>query len=195
MEKEAGLKRDIEVVKAIHEAFPRIDILVDGNDAFTLPEIIAFCEGIGDVPLFWIEEPFRENLEDWVKLSNWLKAHGRERTLCADGEARPDFKMLEKLADAGVLDVRLEDICRYEFTPWRRKMPGLIQAGIQVSPHTWGSALKTVYVAHFVGAWGHSPTVEGITTKDGDVDFGENRIVDGQFVPSSKPGFGLHLPS
>ncbi len=195
MEREAGLKRDIEVVKAIHDAFPEIDILVDGNDAFTLSEIISFCEGIGDVPLFWIEEPFRETVADWTKLSNWLKANGRERTLCADGEAKPDFGVLEDLAAAGVLDVRLEDICGHEFTPWRRQMPGLIKAGVQISPHTWGSALKSVYVAHFVGAWGHSPTIEGVTTKGGNVDFGKNRIVDGQFVPSSEPGFGLHLPT
>lgn len=195
MEKQAGLKRDIEVVRAIGDAFPDVDILVDGNDAFTLPEIIAFCEGIGDVPLFWIEEPFRETVADWTKLSKWLKANGRERTLCADGEARPDFKVLEDLATAGVLDVRLEDICSHEFTPWRRQMPGLIKAGVQISPHTWGSALKSVYVAHFVGAWGHSPTIEGVTTKGGNVDFGENRIVEGQLVPSSQPGFGLQLPT
>jgi hypothetical protein len=74
-------------------------------------------------------------------------------------------------------------------------MPRLTKEGIGASPHTWGTALKTVYTAHFVGAYGNAPTIEGVTTKGGDVDFGENRIIDAHFRPSNQPGFGLSLPS
>lgn len=40
---------------------------------------------------------------------------------------------------------------------------------------------------------GNAPTVEGVTSSDVDVDFGENKIVDGQFVPSSEAGFGMRI--
>jgi D-galactarolactone cycloisomerase len=191
----AGLQRDIDVVKAIHNAFPDVEILVDGNNGFTVETMIDFLQGIGDVPLFWIEEPFHETVGDWTRLKDYLVAHGREGTLRADGEAQPDFPVLEELQKDRTLNVRLEDICGHGLTRWRRKMPRLAQQGIGASPHTWGTALKTVYTAHFIGAYGNAPTVEGVTTQGGNVDFGENRIVDAQFHPSNQPGFGLTLPS
>lgn len=194
MPAESGLQRDIDVVNAIHQAFPDVEILVDGNNGFTVDTMIRFLEGTADVPLFWIEEPFHETVADWTRLKAYLVDNGRGKTLCADGEAKPDFPVLEALQKTHTLDVRLEDICGHGFTKWRRQMPGLIQAGIGASPHTWGSALKTVYTAHFVGAYGNAPTIEGVTTVGGNVDFGENKIVDGQFHPSSKPGFGLTRP-
>jgi len=189
-----GLQRDIDVVNAIHDAFPDVDVLVDGNNGFTVETMIAFLEGIPDVPLFWIEEPFHETIDDWTRLRDYLVANGREKTLRADGEANPDFPVLEELQKDHTLNVRLEDICGHGLTKWRRQMPRLTKQGIGVSPHTWGSALKTVYTAHFVGAYGNAPTVEGVTSQGGNVDFGENRIVNAQFQPSNQPGFGLALP-
>lgn len=195
MSASAGLQRDIDVVKAIHKAFPDVDILVDGNNGFTIETMISFLNGIADVPLFWIEEPFHETVADWTRLKDYLVAHGRKETLRADGEAKPDFPVLEELQKDDTLNVRLEDICGHGFTKWRHQMPRLTKEGIGVSPHTWGTALKTVYTAHFVGGYGNAPTVEGVTTQGGDVDFGENRIVNAQFHPSSQPGFGLSLPT
>jgi D-galactarolactone cycloisomerase len=190
-----GLKRDIEVVRAIHASFPDCEILVDGNNGFTVETCIRFLEGIGDIPLFWIEEPFHETLVEWRALKAWLVAHGREKTYRADGEARPDFPVLEQLEKDRTLTMRLNDICGYGFTKWRALMPTLKAGGIAASPHTWGSALKTVYTAHLAAAYGNTPTIEGVTSADSDVDFGENRIVAAYLHPSSRPGFGLGLPA
>ncbi|MCH9022886.1 MAG: mandelate racemase/muconate lactonizing protein, partial [Planctomycetes bacterium] len=63
-----GLKKDIEVVRLIHKTFPDIRILVDSNDQYTLQDTIEFLKGIGDIPLLWIEEPFRESYDDGKKL-------------------------------------------------------------------------------------------------------------------------------
>ncbi len=191
----AGLQRDIDVVNAIHKAFPDVDILVDGNNGFTVETMIGFLEGIPDVPLFWIEEPFHETVVDWNRLSDFLQAHGRAETLRADGEAKPDFQALEALQKNHAINVRLNDICGYGFTKWRQQITPLSKEGILASPHTWGSALKTVYTAHLIGAYGNAPTIEGVTTADSDVDFGENRIVQGRLHPSGQPGFGLSLPT
>jgi L-alanine-DL-glutamate epimerase-like enolase superfamily enzyme len=72
-------------------------------------------------------------------------------------------------------------------------MPNLKAAEVAASPHTWGSGLKTVYTAHFAAALGNHPTIEGVSCLHDEVDFGENRIVDGRFHPSSQPGFGLSV--
>ena len=184
MPPQAGLLRDIDVVNAIHQAFPDVAILVDGNNGFSVETMIQFLEGIEGVPLFWIEEPFHETIADWTQLKEYLVANGRQETLRADGEAKPDFAILEVLQQDQIINVRLEDICGHGFTKWRNQMSRLARGGTAVSPHTWGTALKTVYTAHLIGAYGNAPTLEGVTTQGGNVKFGGNRIVAGKFQPS-----------
>lgn len=188
-----GLRRDIDVVRAIARAFPDCALLVDGNDGFTADALIAFLQGVEGVPLFWIEEPFVENEAEWRKVHAWTRANGRAATLLADGEQNNNYPLLEKLESDGVLNVRLCDIVSYGFTRWRELMPRLVATRTQASPHAWGSGLKTVYAAHLVGALGNSPTLEGVTCSHEHVDFGENVLRDGKLQLSTKPGFGLAL--
>lgn len=193
MSPEEGLKWDIEVVQAIAREFPDVDLLVDGNDGFTADSFIEFMKGISPIPLIWVEEPFRETLEDWRKLAQWMRANGYEETYLADAELRPDFEVIEPLEEEGSLTLRLTDIVGAGFTTWRKWMPMLKERNVAVSPHTWGSGLKTAYTAHFIGGLGNAPTLEGVTCRQEDVDFGENRIVDARYQPSNEPGFGLKL--
>lgn len=192
MNPKAGLQRDIEVVRQIHQAFPEINILVDGNDGFTPDTFITFLEGIQDVDLFWIEEPFIENYEGFTRLRNWLNAHDKP-TLLADGEAKPDHKLLFDLIHKGVLDVHLTDIQGYGFTQWRRLMPQLEELGCQTSPHAWGHMLKTVYTSHLSAGLGNVVTIEGVTCQSDSVDFGDNVLRDGKLYVSQSPGFGMTL--
>jgi len=193
MSPQAGLQRDAEVVRTIAKTFPDCEILVDGNDGFTADSIVEFLKGIEGVPLFWIEEPFRETLADWRKLYAWMREHGYSKTYRADGEAKPDYTVLDPLCVEGVINLRLEDIVGFGFTPWRALMPRLAQQNVAASPHTWGAGIKTVYVAHLAAALGNTPTIEGVTCSSDDLDFGNNKIVGGKFRPSSAPGFGMKL--
>jgi len=193
MSREAGLRRDIEVVRAIAKAFPDCELLVDGNDGFSADDFIAFLKGIEGIPLFWIEEPFVEDEAKWRQVYDWTRANGRAQTLLADGEQHNDFPLLEKLEAAGILQVRLTDILGLGFTPWREWMPKLVATKTLTSPHCWGSGLKTIYSAHLVGGLGNCATLEGVTCSHEHVDFGENVIRGGKMQLSSKPGFGLTL--
>jgi len=192
MPKEAGIARDVEVTKQIAQHFPDIRILVDGNNGFTLDEITRYLEGIGDVELFWIEEPFHETVDDYVQLRERLAKMNR-KTYLADGEASPDWKVLDALFDKSVLDVQLVDIVGYGFTPWRELLPKLIQAGHLASPHAWGHALKTNYVAHLAAGYGGVLTIEGVTCSSKDVDLGDYPLKDGKLTVSDAPGFGMKL--
>lgn len=193
MPPEAGLQRDIEVVRAIAKAFPDCELLVDGNDGFTADAFIRFLEGIEGIPLFWIEEPFVENEAAWRKIHAWTRAHGREKTLLADGEQYNDIPLLEKLEDAGILQVRLTDIAGVGFTNWRALMPKLQARKVLASPHCWGSGLKTVYTAHLCAALGNTATIEGVTCNCDLIDFGGNVRRDGLHLVSASPGFGVAL--
>jgi L-alanine-DL-glutamate epimerase-like enolase superfamily enzyme len=192
MPKAEGIRRDIEVTRAIAERFPDVEILVDGNDGFTADELIEYLEGIGDVKLFWIEEPFRENVADYAKIREWHERHDR-KTLLADGEADPDWKVLGALTEEKLLDVQLVDIVGHGFTAWRKLMPELKRQQVLASPHAWGSLLKTYYVSHLTAGLGNVVTIEGVTCTSDDVDFGDYRLKDGRLTVSDAPGFGMKL--
>ncbi len=193
MPKEAGLRRDIEVVKQIARAYPDVALLVDGNDGFTAKQIVRFIDGVGDVKLHWIEEPFRESEADYRVLRDALNEQ-KLKTYLADGEDRPDHKLLSRLIDEELLDVYLTDIVGHGFTAWRKLMPELQRRGVLASPHAWGSQLKTYYVAHLAAALGNTLTIEGVTCECDRIDWGDYHLdKQGRLAPSSAPGFGMKL--
>ncbi len=192
MNKDEGMKRDIEITKLVASEFPDCDILVDGNNGFTIDEFIAYLEGTGSVKLFWIEEPFHETVNDYIKLHSWLIS-GKPDTLLADGEASPDENVLGILSSQRIVRVLLQDISGYGFTRWIRKMRVLALAGTMASPHAWGSAIKTNYIAHLSGALGNTPTIEGVTCTSDDIDLSGYRLSNGKIIPSTGPGFGMDL--
>jgi L-alanine-DL-glutamate epimerase-like enolase superfamily enzyme len=175
MPKAEGIRRDVDVTRAIAGRFPDVEILVDGNDGFTPDELLEYLEGIGEVKLLWIEEPFRESVAGYAKVRDWLRRHGR-KTLLADGEADPDWKVLGRLTEEKLLDVQLVDIVGHGFTAWRKLMPQLKRQKVLASPHAWGSLLKTHYVSHLAAGLGNVVTVEGVTCTSEDVDFGDYRL-------------------
>ena len=190
---DAGLKKDIEVVRLIHKTFPDIEILVDSNNEYTLEDTIEFLKGIGDTPLLWVEEPFHENYDDGKKLRQWMDRNGFEKTLYADGEARPDHELCLKMGKEGIMNAYLTDIRSYGFTRWRNIMPQLKKYKMWASPHSWGSMLKTHYNAHLAAACGNVVTIEGVTCISDDIDYGNYKIVNGKIRVSEMPGFGMKL--
>ncbi len=192
MSQKEGLARDIEVTKRVAEAFPDCEILVDGNNGFTVSEFIEYLEGIGNTQLFWIEEPFHETVQDYRALRDWM-AKNKVKSLLAEGEADPDPALLDELMRQKLMDVHISDIEGLGFTNWRKLMPSLVQYGVQASPHAWGSLLKTFYTAHMAGGLGNTVTIEGVTSTSDDVDLSAYTIKDGKLVPPTAPGFGLTL--
>lgn len=187
-----GLQRDIDVTNAVAKAFPDCDILVDGNNGFTVDQFIQYLKGIPSVNLFWIEEPFHETVSDYEKLRNYIKTAGIS-TLLADGEADPDPALLKELFEKKLLDVHLTDIEGLGFTNWRRLMPELKKLGVQASPHAWGSLLKSYYTAHLAGGLGNTITIEGVTSTSEEVDLSGYKIQGGKLIPPPAAGFGMSL--
>ncbi len=188
-----GMKKDIEVVKLIHQSFPDVTLLVDSNDKYTLQDTIDFLKGIGDIPLLWVEEPFRENYEDGKKLRQWMDQNGFKDTLYADGEANPDHDLCMRMGKEGIMNAYLPDIRSYGITWWRNLMPQLKEYNMLASPHAFGSMLKTHYTTHTAAACGNVVTIEGVTCISDDIDYGDYKIKDGKIEVSDAPGFGMKL--
>jgi L-alanine-DL-glutamate epimerase-like enolase superfamily enzyme len=189
---EDGLKRDIEVTRMIREFFPESKILVDANDAYTVDGFLRYMDAVYDCNLFWIEEPFAENREDLLKLKDYL-AKKSPGTLIADGEFEPNVELIYKLAEEKLIDVMLMDIDGFGFTKWRNKINEINTKGYKVSPHCWGSKLKTHYTAQFAKGCKNAITIEGVPDLTEGIDFDDYRLVNGKMFVPDKPGFGMDL--
>ena len=190
---EEGLKMDIEVIKKINIAFPDVTLLVDSNDKYTLQDTIDFLKGIGDIPLLWVEEPFRENYEEGKKLRKWMNENGFKNTLYADGEANRNHDLCMKMGKEDIMNVYLADIRSFGFTRWRQLMGELKSYKMLASPHAFGSMLKTHYITHIAAAFGNVVTIEGVSCFSDDIDFGNYKIFDGKIKVSDASGFGMKI--
>ena len=169
-------------------------ILVDSNDQYSPDDAKAFLKGIDGIPLYWFEEPFRETVADGRAFRKWMNENGFKDTRYADGEYDADDDVLLELGRSGDLDVYLPDIRGYGgLTRWVNVMPKLAGMGVKASPHTWGSKLKTHYVAHLAAGVGNVDIIEGVTCLSDDIDFGDYPIEDGKIRVSDAPGFGMKL--
>lgn len=193
MEHDEGIARDIEIVKRIHAAYPDCALMVDANDGYSVEDTIAFLEGIGDAPIYWFEEPFREEETNNRRLREYLNIH-RPMTLIADGESFTDIGLLRDLAQKGLLDVWQPDVCSEGFTSWRKLMKEIEANGWMASPHAWGQVVKTHYCAHLAAAYPHHiPFIEAVLGESEGVDYGGYELNNGVMTLPEKPGFGMDL--
>ena len=195
MEKEAGLKRDIEVVRAIRREFPDAKIMVDFNDGSDLETVKRFVAETADCKLYWIEEPFRENYENCMALKKYLKEYS-PGTLLADGEFKYDRNEIIPLAEQGAVDVLLMDINSFVFTEWRHIIKLCKEKGLnfKCSPHAWGVGVKTRVAAHLAAAFPEiCPTVEGLPDVTEGVDYSGYTLKNGIMSIEDRPGFGMDL--
>jgi L-alanine-DL-glutamate epimerase-like enolase superfamily enzyme len=192
-----GMEMDVKVYRMIDEEYRKkgVDLLVDSNNAYTLQDTISFMEGIGGLPLFWMEEPFPEQIEDGKKLREWMNKNGFAKTRYADGEwVLPEANDIAfEMAKQGIVNTYLNDIHAIGMTNWLQRMPILKKAGADASPHAWGQRLKTNYTVHLAAGLGNISTVEGVTCFSDDIDYGHYPIKDGKISVSEAPGFGMKL--
>lgn len=193
MAHEEGMRRDIDIVRAIHDALPDVTLMVDGNDGFTVDDCIAFLEGIRGIEVYWFEEPFRESEQANARLKNYLREN-RPATYIADGESFTDIPLLMDLAEKGLLDVWQPDVCGYGFTAWRKLLKKIVPLGYLSSPHAWGQVLKTHYCAHLAAAYPHHiPCIEAVLGETEGVDYGGYELKNGMLTLPDKPGFGMRF--
>lgn len=192
MAAEEGMRRDVEVTRAIQEALPGALLMVDGNDGFTPESMLEYLRR-ADCPLYWIEEPFRESEEDDRILRAFLDRE-RPHTLIADGESRPDIAQLLALGKQGLINVLQPDVAGYGFTAWRKLLPACAAAGVLASPHAWGDVLKTQYCAHLAAAYPYQiPYVESVLGTTEGIDDSAYRLENGALMLPQGPGFGLTI--
>ena len=193
MEKEAGFKRDVDIIQSIRKEFPQAKIMVDANDSMDLETAIAFMEQVKDCDIYWFEEPFVENYEDCKAFKEYLKKESPQ-TLLADGEFNYDPNMVEDMAKQGILDAVLMDPESYGFTAWRKLIKECRGTATKCSPHSWGTSMKSRVCAHLAAAYPDvCPTIEWAPDVLNGVDVSGYELKDGILTIPEKPGFGMDL--
>lgn len=207
MKRPEGLRRDIEVTRAVKRTFADCRVLVDANDGYTVDEMCDYVKAVADCDLYWIEEPFEENRDGLKKLKDAMAAAGC-RARIADGErrenqARPPTAYggytkeftdrLYALASEKLVDVFLLDLGILGFSRWRRVMGEMAKAGVKASPHTWAWTPRPYYAAQLAAGVGNVDIVEGIPGRAKGIDYSAYRMEKGKLVMPDTPGFGLKL--
>nr|WP_156607011.1 enolase C-terminal domain-like protein [Auraticoccus cholistanensis] len=194
MPRHEGDPRDIEVTRAVREAYPDAKILVDANDGYDLRGFCQYVDAVADLDLYWVEEPFLDDADDLAALRRHLDEVSPS-TRIAEGETSPDVDALLPVAGRGHVDVLLMDVMSYGLSRWRALMPELVQLGVKASPHAWGRPLKTLYAAQLAAGLGNVDIVEGVPGTTDGVDTSAYLFAEGHLTVPDRPGFGLPVPT
>ena len=169
-------------VRAVRARIPDdIAVMVDYNQALTVPEAVRRARALDDEGVYWIEEPIRHD-----DFKGCAEVVGAARTPVQIGENFSQVHDMQKALDAGACDYVMPDLERIGgVTGWRRasalaadsRMPMSSHLYPEVSAHLL-AATPTAHWLEYVD-WMNRLLVEPL------------KIVEGQAVPSDRPGVGL----
>ena len=138
MEREAGFRRDVEVVRSIARFVgPEVKLMVDANNGYDLETTKRFLDAVGE-ELYFVEEMFPESVEEDLKLKDWLRYRGW-KTLVADGESAREPAHFAPYLEAKALDVLQGDIHVFGLGRLTELARLAKPAGATLAPHNWGS--------------------------------------------------------
>ncbi len=193
MPKEEGFKRDVEVLKTIHQhAGDDILIGVDANNGHTLASSKRLLNELPEIPFAFMEEMFPEEVEQCLALKQFLTEQGR-KTLLADGETQGELEAYKPFIKAQAIDVLQGDMNRFGFEGILKEAAWAKPQGILVAPHNWGSLVGFYMQLHAAKAIAnfyraeHDPLTNSILIADGYA------IHNGYATVPDAPGFGLKI--
>ncbi len=194
MEKRAGFKRDVEVLHAIRALIgPEMRLLIDSNNAFTPDEARELMRQAGDCDIFWFEEPFPEDKEQDIAFKRFIQ-DGGWHTLIADGEGAENREAeITEILRAGGIDVVQFDLRPYPITRWKRYMPIILETGVQVAIHNWGSHLLGFYIPQFAAGQPRFAMGETDIMTMPAVNAEGFQMINGMRSVPDAPGFGLEI--
>lgn len=189
---EAGIRRDIAVVRAIRDAVgPAASIMIDANNGYILNIAKCVLAETADCKLFWLEEAFHEDPELYAELGRWMEAEGLSVHI-ADGEGWAAAALMD-WAQAGLVHVLQYDIFSHGFSNWLRTGAQLDAWAVRTAPHHYGRHLGNFVSGHLAPAIAGFTFVEYDETTTPGIDSSAYRVEDGQVVIPDVPGFGLKL--
>lgn len=149
-----SITKDIDRVAAVRDAIGKdVQLMVDANHCFNVPQAVAIGRELQKLDIFWFEEPISpEDLDGYVEVTNKLDMAiaGGENEFTKFGFRR----ILEKRA----MDIVQPDVCAAGGITECKKIATLAQAhSIQCVPHAWGTAIGLAATMHYLASLPFSP--------------------------------------
>ncbi len=196
MEKEPGLQRDIDVLMAVRDAVgPDVKILADANNGYRddHPRGWRLMEETQAANLYWMEELFPENPDDYRALRHKMKTAGIE-TLVADGESVRDVGEFKPYIEpTRLVDVLQMDIRRGGFLDCGKMARMAAAAGGTAVPHNWGSQVGLLMGLHLAKATPGVPAAEDDRSTCDVINVEGYEFRNGLYTVSDKPGLGISI--
>lgn len=196
MNRQEGLQRDIEIIRAVRTAIGmRPKLLVDANNGYVndFDGAWQFLEATKEQRLDWLEEVFPEDRELYRRLRLRMRQAGIE-TPIADGEnmrSAAEFAPYiqpERLFDVMQLDIRTGGILDC------REMALMGEPhGATAVPHNWGAQVGLLMSLHL------AKTQRNISGAEDDRSVCPALVVkgyefkDGYYTVSNEPGLGVRV--
>ena len=199
-------QEDLEVVRAVREAFPDLTLMVDANkgwavrvmedeERWTYSDALAVArelEAIGGVA--WLEEPLpRHDYDGYARLREAVDVP------IAGGEFNDGIYQFREFLDRDALDVYQPDVALATGLLGATEVAGMArETGATFVPHTWTNGLGFVANLHVIAAvespWCEYPMEPPWTPEARDFLLTETLEHDeGTITPPSKPGLGVEV--
>ncbi|MFB3828487.1 MAG: enolase C-terminal domain-like protein [Bryobacteraceae bacterium] len=196
MERDAGLQRDIEVLHAARKlAGPEVKIMADPNNGYRndFERAWALVRDTGAAKLYWMEEIFPENVDDYTRLRERMEGAAID-TLIAEGESVTDPERLAPyLKPPRTVDVLQMDIHAAGFLNNLKMARMGAEAGALTVPHNWASHLGMLMGLHMAKASPAVPAAEDDRSSYDVIDSSAYTFRKGYYRVPDLPGMGIQV--
>lgn len=149
-----SISKDIDRVAAVREAIGKdVQLMVDANHCFTVPQAIAIGRELQKLDIHWFEEPISpEDLDGYVEVTRKLDM------AIAGGENEFTKFSFRRILEKRAMDIVQPDVCAAGGITECKKIAALAQAqAVQCVPHAWGTAIGLAATMHFLASLPNTP--------------------------------------
>lgn len=196
MRRDAGLQRDIEIVRAVRSAIgPDAKLLVDANNGYRgdFDGAWRLLEETKEQRLDWLEEVFPEDPELYGRLKDRMRSAGIA-TPIADGENMRSAREFEPyLQPRRLMDVLQLDIRTGGLLDCREMSRMGEQHGAAAVPHNWGSQVGLLMSLHLAKTQKNIAGAEDDRSRCPALKIRGYAFSDGRYTVSNEPGLGVEV--
>ncbi|MFD0835923.1 mandelate racemase/muconate lactonizing enzyme family protein [Mariniflexile aquimaris] len=196
-----GIDRDVELVRMIREAIgENIKLMVDSNHAYTLREATELARKIEKYDIGWFEEPISPEFYD-----QYRELRSKTTIPIAGGECEYLRFGFQQLIKHNSIDIIQPDICACGGLTEAKRISAIASAnGIDIIPHTWGTAIGIHVALHFISNIESIPgrmyqpefLMEFDQTENGlreKLTYPKIKMIDGMIDVPNRPGLGIEV--
>jgi L-alanine-DL-glutamate epimerase-like enolase superfamily enzyme len=204
----ATIEEDLAVVRAVREAVPSMEIMVDANQGWRvhgfaeypewdLARAVRTARALEELDITWLEEPL-----DQFDYQGYADLRGRTTVPLAAGEMLSDLHGFRDLVERRAVDILQPDAVLTGGILMARKVSAMAEAaGMGFAPHTWTNGIGLRINMQVMGSvpnavWCEYPIdPPGWTVEARDAMLAEPTRIDpdGHVTLPEAPGLGIEL--